>query len=158
MATTDLDYLLPYLRLKIGDTDSTAYKYLDEWLQTALILAVKSLSRYWGSKYFVTDAGVVTRNADYEQFEFEESDGLIQSKDEDIIIIKAAIIILGGSLENSAWNLGSWRDAEIYYSNTESGRIRKDSVDRLQAELDSMIKAPMKRLTKGYRETLIEEV
>ena len=79
-------------------------------------------------------------------------------KDENIIVIKAALLVLEGSLENSAWSVGSWRDAEIAYSNIESGRMRTESLRNLKAELDSLIKAPMKRLSKGSRASFLEEV
>lgn len=155
---TDVTYLIPQLRLKIGDITPASYRYLDEWLEVALSSAIRGLERYWGSKYKISDAGVVTRNADYTQFEFPESEGLIQKKDEDIIVIKAALITLEGSLENSAWTMGSWKDAEISYSNIQSGNIRGDTLKRLQAQLDALIKPPSKRLTRGYRATILEEV
>ena len=62
------------------------------------------------------------------------------------MVILAALIILEGGLESSAWNIGSWQDTEIRYSNIESGKLRNDNVKRLRAELDSLIKSPSKRL------------
>jgi hypothetical protein len=154
----DIEYLIPYLRLKIGDINASAYRYLDEWLKIALTMAVGNLYRYWGSKYLITDAGIVTRNSAYGQFEFDETSGVIQKKDENIIVIMAALITLEGSLENSAWSTGSWRDAEISYSNIQSGNLRGDTIKNLKDELDSLIKSPSKRLTKGGRATILEEV
>lgn len=150
-----VEYLLPTLRLRIGDIDETSYRYLDEWLLVALIMSIRSLERYWGSKYIVTEGGYVTRNSEYLNFEFEESEGVIQRKDEDIIVIKAALIVLEGSLENSAWSIGSWRDAEIAVSNIESGKLRTETLRNLKAELDSLIKAPTKRLTSGSRRGIL---
>jgi hypothetical protein len=150
-----VEYLLPTLRLRIGDIDETSYRYLDEWLLVSLIMALRSLERYWGSKYIVTEGGYVTRNDEYLNFEFEESEGVIQRKDEDIIVIKAALIVLEGSLENSAWSIGSWRDAEIAVSNIESGRLRTETLRALKAELDSLIKAPTKRLGNGSRRGIL---
>jgi len=151
-----IDYLIPMLRLKIGDLDSTTYKYLDEWLLNAFIAAIRGLERYWDSKYFITDGGIVTRNTNYNYFEFEETEGTIQSKDEDIIVIKAALIILEGGLENAAWNIGSWRDAEISYSNLEYGRLRTENIRRMREELSNLIKVPMKRLTTSQRMTILD--
>lgn len=156
--SVSVDYLIPRLRLRIGDIDSSSYRYLDEWLIISLVSSIRGLERYWGSKYIITEGGYVSRNANYLDFEFPESSGVIQKKDEEIIIIKAALIILEGSLENSAWNLGSWRDSEIYYSNTESARARGNTISKLQAELDSLIKPPIKRLVIGHRATILEEV
>jgi hypothetical protein len=153
---TSIDYLIPTLRIEIGDIDSSTYRYLDEWLMIALIAATRGLERYWDSKYIITDGGAISRNIDYEYFTFEEEDSIIQRMDERIIIVKAALIILNGSLENSAWNLGSWRDAEISYSNIASGSLRGDTIRRLQHELDDLIKAPMKRLTISSRMSILE--
>lgn len=153
-----LDYLIPVLRLRIGDVNEASYRYLDEWLMIALTAAVRSLERYWGSKYIVDDSGTVARYEDYAYFEFPESSGVIQKKDENIIILKAALIILEGSLENMAWSTGSWKDAEISYSNIQSGNLRGETIKSIKAELDSLIKSPIKRLTRGYRATILEEV
>ena len=156
--TINIDYLIPQLRLRIGDTTESTYRYLDEWLKIALIASVRVLQRYWKSKYLIADSGVVTRNLLITTFEFtEEESGVIQEKDEDIIILKAAIIILEGSLENSAWDFGSWKDNEIAVSSIESGRVRGEILSRLQAELDSLIKPPTKQLAQGYRQSILEE-
>ena len=156
--TQNVDYLLPYLRLKIGDTDATTYKYLDEWLKTSLILAVRALGRRWGSKYIVTDSGVVSRNTSYTDWEFDESYGTIQDKDENPIILQAALLVLQGSLESSAWNIGSWRDAEISVSNIQQGVLRDQTIKNLQTELDSIVRPPSKRLVVSTRRTFIPEL
>lgn len=153
---TSIEYLLPMLRLRIGDINPASYRYMDEWLVLSLIASVRSLERYWDSKYHITDGGVITRDEDYEYFTFEEEDGIVQTMDEIIIVLKASLIVLQGTLENNAWDLGSWRDAEISYSNIASGNVRSDTLKRLQSELDAYLKSPMKRLVGSYRETILE--
>ena len=140
-----IDYLIPYVRAEIGDLDSTSYRYVDDWILTSLILATKKAQRYWRNKYYITDAGYVTRN-DTVVFDTLESDGVIEDRDEPILVLLAAIIILEGGLESSAWNIVSWRDAEISYNNNEGGRIRNDNLNRLKTELNDLIKSPTKRL------------
>ena len=39
--STDLDYLIPSLRLHLGDTDSSSYRYIDGWLKVALVDGLK---------------------------------------------------------------------------------------------------------------------
>ena len=151
--SVNVDYLIKPLRLTLGDLNPDSYRYMDEWLMTALIASVRSLARRWSSKYFISDTGTVERNADFADFEFDEASGVIQEKDERIIVVNAAIIILIGSLENAAWNLGSWRDSEIAYSNIETGRAKKDILDRLTNELDSYLKSPAKRLVGSSKVT-----
>lgn len=146
---TDLSYLLPYLRLKIGDVVPATYRYLDSWLTTALVLAIKELSRWWNFKYLVDENNVVTRNPAllYEL----EAPPVIQAYDEAPIIIMAALITLEGSLENSAWSTASWKDAEISYSNLEGGRLRDTNLKRLQDELLSLLVPPTKRLARARK-------
>jgi hypothetical protein len=150
-----IDYLIPVLRLRIGDTDSDSYRYMDEWLIVSLISSIRALERYWDNKYLVTDEGVITRNADYDYFTSEETSGIIQTMDENIIVLKAALIVLEGSLENKAWDLGSWRDAEISYSNIASGSTREATVKRLQSELNEYLKSPQKKLSGAHRMTIL---
>jgi len=143
MADT-LSELIPALRMKMGDINPTTYRYMDEWLLVSLQTSIKALARFWESKYLIDSLGVVTRNELYTNFEFA-SPPIIQVKDEWIIILMAAIIIKSGSLENAAWDLGSWRDAEQSYSNIASGDKMDASLKADWLELSGYIKVPMKR-------------
>jgi len=40
MATTTIDYLLPELRLHLGDIDPSTYRYASEWLEVALEMSI----------------------------------------------------------------------------------------------------------------------
>jgi hypothetical protein len=146
------DYLIPSFRIRLGDLDSTAYRYLDEWLKTALILAVKGLSKYWNYRYLIDNSNRVYRNP-HQSFLFAEPP-VIQNADEDLIILMANIILLEGSLENSAWSATSWRDAEIAFSNLEQFRTRDSSLTRLINELNSKILPPTKRLAWAVKQSL----
>lgn len=152
--TVTLEYLIPYLRLRIGDTNSLAYRYEDTWLLTALQLAVQSLQRYWNYKYLIDSTGNVSRNPNFSNFLFPETDGVIERGDENTIIVMAAIVMLEGSFENSAWNVSIWRDAEISYSSVESGKLRNENLKRLFEELNSLVKPPMKRLAQSKKGSL----
>lgn len=63
----------------------------------------------------------------------------------------ASIIILGGSLENNAWDAVSWRDAEISFNSNEGSRLRDGNLKRLYSELGSLITFPTKRLAQALR-------
>jgi len=146
MADT-LDELIPHLRIRLGDTDPLTYRYVDAWLLTALQASVSALSRYWGNKYILDDTLAVVRNTlatGFATFEFPEPT-IIQFKDEWIIILMASIIIKSGQLENLAWDLGSWRDAELSYSNIEAGKQKSDSLKRDIEELNRYLKPPIRR-------------
>ena len=140
-----IDYLVPAVRLRVGDYTPTSYRYLDEWIVQALILAIKNSQRFWSSRYTTTDKGVVSRNTGA-YFTTAEATGVIEDKDEPIIVLLACIYILEGSLENNAWNLASWKDAEISYSNLESNRAKDANVKRLIDELSMYITPPTKKL------------
>lgn len=149
---SNLSYLIPILRVKLWDVDPTQYRYTDEWLDVALVSAVKALQRWWNNRYLVDSTNtVVSRSPDY-TFTFAEPP-VIQSSDERIVILMASIIIKEGSLESSSWNTSTWRDAEYYVSNIEGGRLKESSLLKDWEELQSIIKPPQKRLSSGSRET-----
>ena len=75
----------------------------------------------------------------------------------------ASIIIKEGSLEDNSWAVGSWRDAEIGYSNIEGNRSKMGSIQRDWEELTNMLKPPVKRLAQprkgslpGYKNNIYE--
>lgn len=147
---TDLDYLIPELRWRIGDIDSTSYRYLDSWLRVALVAALKSLQRWWGTRYVIDETTYTVTRYEGSTFVTDEPP-VVQQRDEIVIVLMAAILIKDGSLETAAWTIGSWRDAEIAVSNIESGRIKEASIGRLWNELLWYIQPPTKRLTGMVR-------
>lgn len=161
MATTTVTYLLPKLRLHLGDI-STPYTYLDQWLELSLVASVESLQRWWNYKYLLNTSDEVYRNTKSTLFLFPEPP-VIQDSDERPIILMAGIIIKGGDLQNLSWNVGAWRDAEISYSNIEGSRTKRQALQSDWEELKSLLPEPTKRLTfsrkshlPGYRDNLFE--
>jgi len=156
VASTNLDYLLPFLRQRIGDVTVGSYRYTNEWLQTALVASVWALQRYWSNKYLIDD-GVSTYNVERNSswsYTFDEPP-IVEPQDIQPIIIMAAIIVLEGSLENMAWSVGSWRDAEISYSNIQSSKVKSEVLKRLKAELDSILIPPQKKLRSSLKGSLV---
>lgn len=155
MATYDLDNLIPILRLKIGDIDDTAYRYTDEWLSIALIAGADNLSKWMNFKYLLDDSNLIYRNPNSSTFIFDEDTyGVLEPGISMIFVIMAAYIILEGSLENSAWDYVSWKDAEISFSNLESSRARNRILESLWQELLANIKPPTKRLARALKNSL----
>jgi len=151
IAFSNIDYLILDLRLHLGDINEATYRYTDEWLSRSLIMAVKGLSRWWRYKYIV-DNTTVSRNP-YFPFALSEPP-IIEVGDERAIILMSSLIIKGGDLENNAWNLGSWRDAEIAFSNIEASRSKNASIQRDYDELVSLITPPNKRLARTRKGSL----
>lgn len=135
--TTELNYLIPRLRLKLGDLDPSSYRYLDEWLHLALVASIDSLQRWWADKYIVDDDNRVSPSVD--------------RRDIQPIILMASIIIKSGSLENFSWNLGSWRDAEISFSNISGGGQKQDSLNKDWEELKTLLTPPNKKLIQSVK-------
>lgn len=148
--TTDLDYLIPELRARLGDTDATAYRYLDEWLRVSLVSALKALQRWWRIRYVIDETTYVVSRYVGSTFLFDEPP-VIQQQDETPIVIMASILTKSGVLQNSSWLIGSWRDAEIAVSNIESGRLRDTSLARDWNELEYYLLPPTKKLTGVVR-------
>jgi len=149
---TNLDYLIDFLRLQLGDTNPMSYRYLDEWLRTAIVMAIKISGRWLGDKYRLDSDYHVYRNPDV--IFFFDADPIIEDRDERVIILLASIMTKQGSLENNAWSIGSWRDAEISVSNIESGKELVKSIDRDWNELKDLIKVPAKRLARSIKGSL----
>lgn len=161
MATTYLTTLIRRLRLQIGDTDSSSYRYTDEQLELSLIASVEALQPWWNYRYRLDSEDRIYRNENV-TFKYAEPP-VIQRSDIRPIILMASIIVKSGSLENLAYSLGAWRDAEISYSNIESGRSRDRSLLRDKEELENILKPPQKRLygsrkthLHGYEDNIFE--
>lgn len=146
MATTNLHELVEKLRLHLGDTDPDSYRYMETWLRVALLSGMEALLPRWNYKYLLDAQDDVYRNS-HHTFIFPEPP-VIQRGDIRPIILMAAIVIKGGSLENSSWDFASWRDAEIAFSNLESSRSKDKSLDRDIDELNSILPERIKRLAQ----------
>lgn len=152
VTSSNLDYLIDGLRLILGDTDSTSYRYADNWLRTSLVMSVKFLMRWWNYKYLVDSDNNISRNP-HNTFLFA-SPPVLEYGDETAIQLMAAILIAEGSLEESAWNVGSWKDAEIAYSNIEGARQRDSRVKGWYDRLTEIITPPGKRLAQPIKGSL----
>lgn len=162
--STDLDYLIPQLRLHLGDIDPEAYRYVDIWLRSSLVYGVRALERWWNFRYLMTHvettisgdlvSGEYTVARNPHHFYEVPPPPVIQHIDERPIILMASILVKGGSLESSAWGTGSWKDAEISYSNIAGGKIRDESLARDLRELELYLKPPNKRLAQPRKGSL----
>lgn len=150
--STNLDYLIDSLRLHLGDTVIGSYRYTDAWLRTALIMSVKALMRWWDYKYLIDTDYNVYRNQHW-TYLFDEPP-IVQHGDESPIILMAAIVIKEGSLENNSWSVGSWKDAEIAYSNIEGNKAKIASIETDREALEDILKPPTKRLARTKKGSL----
>lgn len=149
--STNLDFLIDFVRLRIGDINPSSYRYTDDWIRTGLVSSVEMLARWLNNKYLLdTDYNIYRNPNGY--FIFPESEyGIIEPADKQVIVLMAAYIILEGSLENSAWDYVSWKDAEISFSNLESSRARNAILKSIWEELNALMKPPAKRLARTQK-------
>lgn len=150
LVSTDLDYLLPELRLMIGDTDPATYRYLDEWLKVALVDALKALQRWWRIRYVIDDTTYVVSRYANSLFSVA-APPVIMAADEKPLLLMASILVKSGVLQNNSWDIGTWRDAEIYVSSIEGGKIKEASIKFDWDMLMNYLMPPTKRLTAGVR-------
>lgn len=152
----NIDYMIPSLRLWLGDIDSTAYRFTDPWLRTALVGSVKALRSWWHDKYLVNDdTYCITRNTDRQySFEYPEPP-IIDHRDEMPIILMASITIKSGSLQNNSWNLGSFRDFEISYNANQIGREQAASLRLDWETLKDYLKPPSHRLATPQKRSIV---
>jgi hypothetical protein len=147
----ELSDLMSELRIHLGDNNLTTYRYLDEWLMTALESSVMALQRWWGDKYIFDLTGDnIIRNPTYTNWVMT-SPPEIQERDRRPIVLMASILIKSGQLENNSWGLGSWRDAEIAVSNIEGGKAKQFSISLDWEELKMYILPPTKKLAGSLR-------
>lgn len=150
MAEVDINYLIPDLRLQLGDLNPAQYRYTDVWLTSALFASVKTLERWWNFKYIINPTtNFIYRNPNTVFIAPEPP--VIEHADERAIILMASIIIKEGSLENASWNVVSWKDNEISFSNLEYGRLKDKMIDRDWKELESLLTPPTKKLARSLK-------
>lgn len=150
--TTNLYEYVERLRLHLGDTDYSNYRYMDEWLRVALISSAEALMPRWNYKYLLTNEEDDIYRNPHTRFLFPEPP-VIQRGDVRPLILMGSIIIKEGSLENQSWNFASWRDAEIAFSNLEASRSKDRSLERDIGELSKILPERVSRLaqpTKGH--------
>ena len=151
--TTGVDYLIPELRVHLGDTTAASYTYSEDLLRSALVMAVRALMRKWNSRYKIDNTGVVTRSTTLVYADVEPP--VIMYADEYPILLQASIIVKSATLQGSAWDVASWKDDEISYSNISGAKLAEESIARDRAELDDIIRKRLYGVSKqsltGFR-------
>jgi hypothetical protein len=64
----------------------------------------------------------------------------IDPGDEAVIELQAGIIIKSAKIYDGVWDVGSWRDDEVSYSNIQSAKSRDVSIERDLRILDELLK------------------
>lgn len=131
-----LEELLSDLRIYLYDIEEP-YRYSDGTLIQCLYGAVKLLGRRWRNRYYLVD-GVLMRNPNI-VFKFSEPP-VISPGDEYVFIVQAAIILKSAVVYDSAWDVASWKDDEVSYSNIQGAKSRDDSLRRDLELLEELLR------------------
>lgn len=145
---TSLDYLIDDLRVHLGDY-TAPYKYTLEHLRHCLVMACKTLMYKWRNKYIINSSYVVSRSITV-PFAIA-SPPIIQYSDERAFVLQAAIILKSGAIQDSSWDVASWRDDEVAYSNIAGANTQQKSLLEDIRELELWLR---KRLHGGKRQSL----
>jgi hypothetical protein len=137
MGEVDIRYLLPDLRVFLYDITSP-YTYTDETLDSILLAAVKVLGRRWHNRYVPTTDYNVQRSTTLTYSTTEPP--VVEAGDEAVILLQAVIILKTAHAYDSVWDVVSWKDDEIAYSNIQGARSRDDSISRDLTELELLLK------------------
>jgi hypothetical protein len=149
-SATDLDYLIPALRMHLGDTDETVYS--DGMLRRALVEGFKLVQPRWNFRYLIDSDYTVTRNPNTTFV--QPSPPVIMYADERPIVLGAAIILRGGLIWTAGSDAVSWKDEEVSFSNVTGSKMREASYLRDWEELNQLLPERGNRLASTTRQEL----
>jgi len=132
---SDVTFLVPDFRGYIGDTVEP-YTFTDDLLETSLFTSLKLLGRRWRYRYLLDEDDAVTRNSDAS---FQTTAPVIDFADQAAIIVQASIVVKSAKAWDSSWDVASWRDDEVAYSNIQGARSRDTSIASDQDLLDKIL-------------------
>jgi len=156
-STSDLDYLIDYLRIHLGDTSST-FTYSNDTLKLVLLAGLKMLMPRWNSRY------VPTYNASTENWDVARSatdifthasPPIIMYGDERPILLAAAIALKSGLIYTVGSNAVSWRDDEVSFSNMTGAKMQEASLLRDWEELGRLVPERRQRLARSKKGELL---
>jgi len=148
VVATSLDYMIEDLRFYLGDV-SLPYRYANTHLRHGLVMACKALMKKWRNRYSI-DASYDTSRSSTADF-YELNPPMIERADEPAFILQASIIIKTAELQDTSWDIASWRDDELAYSNIAGGGALKQSLNNDIAALAEFLR---RRLFGSSRQTM----
>lgn len=153
--STDLDYLIPALRLHLWDTN-TPPTYANGLLKYCLVAGLKVLMPRWNSRYVPTESATAwTVSRSTEDVFSQAAPPVIQYGDERPIILAASVAFKSGKIYTSSWETISWKDDEVSYSNLAGGKMAQESLLRDIEDLKNMVPDRGKRLGRSMKQSLL---
>jgi len=137
LVATDLDFLIDDLRFYLGDV-TLPYRYANTHLRHGLVMACKALMKKWRNRYSINASYVISRSPTAEFYELTPP--IIERADETAFILQGSIIIKTAALQDTSWDIASWRDDEVAYSNIAGGAALKQSLNNDIAALAEFLR------------------
>ena len=181
---TNLDQYIDDLRLYIGDMNEALYS--DNYLRTALVNAVRYLSRRWNNRYLIYGSGIKSTSTPYPAgyFIVNSPDGaitvpdtiqendvfrntyfafssteppIIDQGDVPALLLAAAYLVVNSQLNSSSASLGySWYTPDLSFSNIEGAKTLKQLIKQYLDALDMFFKIRLGRMKIGRLQRLVE--
>jgi hypothetical protein len=155
--TTDLDYLIPALRMHLGDTTDGSYNYSDNFLSRALLTGFKLIQPRWNFRYLLTYSAATTHwgvSRNPQTTFVQTSPPVIMYADERPIILAASIALRGGLIWTSGGEAVSWKDEEVSFSNVTGAKLKEAAFKRDWEELHQLLPERKNRLAATIRQEL----
>jgi len=134
---SDLTFLVESLRNYIGDI-SSPYRFTDDELEVGLYTGLDMLLSRLRFKYTIDESDAITRTSGSKFY--QDSPPVIEHADQACIIVQAAIVLKSASAWDASWDVASWKDDEISYSNIQGARSKDQSIANDLKLLDDLLK------------------
>ena len=146
---SNIDYLIPYLQMMIGDIAGTQYS--ESVYRTALIAGARILSKPLGNKYIVLDDNVIRNTTDYT---FDSTEPYIDNVDEVGFLYAAIVVLRNIPLAGSSAFIGTWSTPDLSLSNVQGNKSYLDLLTAARKDLVDFLKMRLGRSQKSFLPTL----
>lgn len=180
----NMDEYIDPLRLYVGDVNSILYS--DAYLRTAIVNAVKYLSRRWNNRYLIYSSGILNTGTPYPTgyYVVNTPDGamnvvntisendvfrntyfafgsvpppIIEQGDVPALLLAAAYLVVNSQLNSSSASLGySWSTPDLSFSNIEGAKTLKGLIEQYLAALDLFFRFKLGRIQMGRLKRSVE--
>lgn len=145
-SSSNLDYLIGGLQMHYGDYDGSMYS--EAVYRTALINAIKFLSKRWSAKYYIDGSNNVVRNT---AVDFRlAAPPLILPEDEYAIILAATVILRQIKLTSSADSFSNWQTPDLSVSSGSKERVFVKMYEQSLKDLDDYFAKGLAKSLKRF--------
>lgn len=144
ITSSNLNYLLPALRLQVGDPTGSVFS--DSLLLTGLVNGVKMLGSRWGDKYLIDSNNDVYRNTAL-TFTYPEPP-IIEQRDEIAVLLAASILVRRSAITSSSAAFSNWSTPDLSYSNVQAAKTLVDMLRTDEAALEQFFKSKLGKTVK----------